>query len=69
MSVDGPRQGTGPVVLVAWLTLLAAGLVLATSFLVDYPAAILGIAWLIALAGMTTVVVSVWQRSRASRRE
>jgi hypothetical protein len=65
MSVEKLRQGTGPV-LVAWLALLAAGLVLATSFLIEYPAAILDIAWLIGLAGMTTVMVSAWQRSRAT---
>lgn len=44
--------------LVAWLALLAAGLVLATSFMVDDPGVILDIAWMIALAGMTTVMVS-----------
>ncbi|MDF2146866.1 hypothetical protein [Knoellia sp. p5-6-4] len=68
MSLEKLRQGTGPVVLVAWLALLAAGLVLATSFLVDYPGVLVYIALLIALEGMTTVVASAWQRSRATGR-
>ena len=52
MSVDQPRHRPSPVGLTALLVLIAAGLVLATSSLIDYPAAVLNVAWLIALAGV-----------------
>ncbi len=48
------------------VVLLAAGLVLASSWLVSYPGAVLLAAWLFALAGMVTVVVVAFRQARAT---
>lgn len=50
----------------ALLALCAAGIVLATSFMVDYPDPVLMAAWLIAMAGLLIVISSVWRTSRSS---
>jgi hypothetical protein len=50
------------------VALLAAGLVLATSWLVSYSVAVLFTAWLIALAGMTFVLVAAFREARATGR-
>ena len=55
MSVDSAGPGISLTALAALFVLLAAGLILATSFLVDYPVPVLAAAWLIALAGLLTV--------------
>lgn len=63
-----PRPAYVPLLLLiaGLLALGAAGAVLATSFMVDYPDAVLTAAWLIALTGLLTVMVSVWRTSRSS---
>ncbi len=48
------------------VALLGAGLVLTSSWLVSYPATVLLAAWLIALAGMTTVVVVAFRQARGT---
>jgi hypothetical protein len=63
-SVPANRATTVLVVL-SWLALFAAGIILATSFLVDYPDPVLNAAWLVALAGLAIVMVSAWRQSRS----
>ena len=49
------------------VALFAAGLVLASSWLISYDAAVLLAAWLVALAGMTAVVVVAFRQARAAK--
>jgi hypothetical protein len=49
------------------VALFAAGLVLASSWLVSYPAAVLLAAWLFALAGMVAVLVVAFRQARATK--
>lgn len=65
MSVDSIGPGISRTALAALFALFAAGLILATSFLVDYPVPVLAAAWLIALAGLLTVTVLTWRTSRS----
>jgi hypothetical protein len=51
---------------IAWLGLAVAGVVLATSWLIEYPDAILGLAWVVALLALVAVVVTGWRHSRSS---
>ncbi|QGN59199.1 hypothetical protein [Nostocoides sp. HKS02] len=66
MSVEPARRGVYVPFLTALVALCAEGIVLATSFMVDYPDPVLTAAWLIALAGLLIVMVSVWRTSRSS---
>jgi len=63
VEADQRRVFLGAAGLVA---LFAAGLVLASSWLVSYPAAVLLAAWLFALAGMAAVVVFAVRKARAT---
>lgn len=64
IEADRRRVMLGAAGLVA---LFAAGLMLASSWLVSYPAAVLLAAWLFALAGMVAVVVVAFRQSRATK--
>jgi hypothetical protein len=66
VSAEPARRGISPLDLTALLALLAAGIVLATSFMVDYPDPVLAAAWLIGLAGLLTVMISAWRTSRST---
>lgn len=62
-----PARPSGIVIAAAGLlALFAAGIVLATSFMVDYPVPVLAAAWLVALMGLLTTVLSAWRTSRAT---
>lgn len=64
IEADRRRRLLGATGLVA---LFAAGLVLlASSWLVAYPGAVLLAAWLLALAGMVVVVVVAFRQARAT---
>lgn len=66
VSSDPPRHGGVPIAAGGLLALFAAGIVLATSFAVDYPSPVLTAAWLVALFGLLIVIVSAWRGSRAT---
>jgi hypothetical protein len=53
-------------VVVGLVVLFAAGLVLASSWFVTYPAAVLSAAWLIAFVAMAVVFLFAFRESRAT---
>lgn len=67
MSSSSPDRRSSFVAVTALLALLAAGIVLASSWFVTFPSLVLGAAWLIAVAAMGVVVVHAFRESRAAR--
>jgi hypothetical protein len=58
-----PEPGT-VVPALALFVLAASGLVLASTWFVEYPVPVLAAAWAIAIAAATTVVASAWREAR-----
>lgn len=64
---QAPRQSRLVVSVIPALALLllaASGLVLATSWFIEYPASVLALAWAVAVVALITVALSGWREAR-----